>query len=82
MLSWLKGKPRPGESKHPLGSDAAIDEAIAELNPGRPEANLIAGEDHATADWIRRIQSGEAPWPAAIEAQAKRLAALAAEVPR
>lgn len=65
--AWVRG--------HPVALPDAAPAA-------RPEANLIAGEDHATADWIRRIQSGDAPWPAAIEAQAKRLASLAAEVPR
>lgn len=65
--AWIHGQPV-----------VLADEAIAP----RPEAGLIAGVDHATADWIRRIESGQAPCPAAIEIQARRLAHLAHEASR
>ena len=45
MLKWLTGKETDENKDHPLGSDAALDSLLAELNPGRPEANLIALAD-------------------------------------
>jgi hypothetical protein len=47
MLNWLNSKTRQGAFDHPLGGDAAVDEALASLNPGRAESNLIE-----IAEWI------------------------------
>lgn len=44
MLKWLTGKDSDNNN-HPLGSDSAIDQLIADLHPGRPETNLIALAD-------------------------------------